>query len=206
MSDLLDLDEQGLGVGYRANDGFDSYRVDQGKIDEQYAATKINSVHSLFDLTNICDLARLMQGLGWLHLHHVLVLLPADASHFDKWIYCGCTELWQGSCNPSLPTVSCAGTRSDLGMQQELVRTCCTIFKLCVVFVWMFRAKAAKEPSLLESQQCVPQLVGSGPQPCPFPGAVRCSSAVCSAVWLLALQLSVQRTSEPYCCDNKTPI
>lgn len=64
MSDLLDLDEQGLGVVYRANDGFDSYRVDQGRIDDQYADTKISPEHSLLDLTNICDLARLMQGLG----------------------------------------------------------------------------------------------------------------------------------------------
>lgn len=63
-SDLLDLDKQGLRVGYRANDGFHSSRVGQGKIDEQGAATKINPEHSLSDLTDICALARLMQGLG----------------------------------------------------------------------------------------------------------------------------------------------
>lgn len=61
-SDLLDLDEQGLGVGYRTNDGFDSSRVGQGTIDEQDAATKINPEHGLLDLTDICALARLMQG------------------------------------------------------------------------------------------------------------------------------------------------
>ena len=69
---FLDLDEQGLGFGYRASDGFDSFRVGQGKINEQDAATKINPEHGLLDLTGICALARLMQGLGLMHLHGVL--------------------------------------------------------------------------------------------------------------------------------------
>lgn len=71
-SDLLDLDEQGLGVGSRANDGFDSSRVGQAKIDEQDTATKTNPEHGLLDLTDIGALARLMQGPGQMHLHGVL--------------------------------------------------------------------------------------------------------------------------------------
>lgn len=63
-SDLLDLDEHGWGVGYGANDGFGSYRVGQGKTDEQDADTKINPECSLLDLTDICALARLIQGPG----------------------------------------------------------------------------------------------------------------------------------------------
>lgn len=63
-SDLLDLDEHGRGVGYGANDGFDSSRVGQGKNNEQDTDTKINPECGLLDLTDICALAKLMQGPG----------------------------------------------------------------------------------------------------------------------------------------------
>lgn len=62
--DVLDQDDQSLGVWDRAKDRFDGFKEGQHKIHKQDAATKRNPEHSLLDLTGICALAKLMQGPG----------------------------------------------------------------------------------------------------------------------------------------------
>lgn len=80
------LNEQGLGAGYKDNDGFDSSGAGQRKIDEQDAATKINPEHGLLDIADFCALARLMRGWGLMHLHGILVSFPADTSVLNECI------------------------------------------------------------------------------------------------------------------------
>lgn len=66
------LDEQGLGAGYKDNDGFDSSKASQRKTDEQDAATKINPEHGSLVVADFCALARLMQGWRLIHLRGIL--------------------------------------------------------------------------------------------------------------------------------------